>query len=614
MDDNAGDNLKRDKLIKELTQKIERLKKKGAVDLDEFLGFDREGEDDSETASYNNREIIRDEYESSMDLPYSRIELYSAPTFGYKDSGIKSAFRNEKQELLGILKCKITVEDMKEAGKTSTQRSKDDAGKKEAQAEAEEEKEKKAIDRFAIIDDINTQFPFNLHKDSFMKYIYDTNELKIRAYIIQCNNLSAVDSYADWKSTAAGYSAKCSANPYLELSIGSGKNERGLVKYVNASDKYMASTLNPKFRAMYPMDLVLPEDNKLTINVYSKGTIRSSLIGGTQIDLEDRYYGDAYNKAMISLKLYKEYYAQKLEKERKSGGEKNKEKERRLKRKLDDVNRLRTQLESFDNYMRKIEFRQLMQADKPQPQGTIQMWLDIFPADSRFPEYNLNSSSQNNYELRLIIWSTYNIPKSESKPVVDGYVTAIFETSNWSKEAVAKKTDTHFGSKDGHCVFNYRLKFPFQLPGDPRLKIQVFDFNTVGSNDAIGGCSILVKPLCKKLAKEGRCETEAARLFLANPHKPGENQGEVEIQMSLVTKEEAESHPVGEAQDEPNENPRLEKPTEGRGLMAYMKGSFLDPSKWSLPGFGLFTLLKYAMLMGGSFAAMAGLFVMVKFI
>ncbi len=84
--------------------------------------------------------------------------------------------------------------------------------------------------------------------------------------------------------------------------------------------------------------------------------------------------------------------------------------------------------------------------------------------------------------------------------------------------------------------------------------------------------------------------------------------------MSLVTKEEADNHPVGEAQDEPNENPQLDKPTEGRGMMAYLKGSFLDVSKWKLPSFSLFALIKYALVMGAAFVGMAGIVIMAKFI
>lgn len=37
--------------------------------------------------------------------------------------------------------------------------------------------------------------------------------------------------------------------------------------------------------------------------------------------------------------------------------------------------------------------------------------------------------------------------------------------------------------------------------------------------------------------------------------------------MQIIPKSEAEQSPVGEAQDEPNENPKLEKPTEGRGIV-----------------------------------------------
>jgi len=36
--------------------------------------------------------------------------------------------------------------------------------------------------------------------------------------------------------------------------------------------------------------------------------------------------------------------------------------------------------------------------------------------------------------------------------------------------------------------------------------------------------------------------------------------------MTIIPKSEAEMAPVGEAWDEPNENPYLQKPTEGRGV------------------------------------------------
>jgi len=158
------------------------------------------------------------------------------------------------------------------------------------------------------------------------------------------------------------------------------------------------------------------------------------------------------------------------------------------------------------------------------------------------------------------------------------------------------------------------MKFPFELPGEPRLKIQVFDYRPLGTDEAIGNCSILLKPLCRKLTKEGKCETGMVRLLLAHPNHPKRAHGEVDIQMSLVTKEEADNHPVGEAQDEPNENPQLEKPTEGRSIINYIKEDLARGTKWFIPKFGLFDLLKYGLLLGSGVVAMGGLLVLVKFL
>ncbi len=114
--------------------------------------------------------------------------------------------------------------------------------------------------------------------------------------------------------------------------------------------------------------------------------------------------------------------------------------------------------------------------------------------------------------------------------MTDTFVTAIFESSDWIKEPISKSTDTHFGSKDGHGNFNYRMKFQFELPGEPRLKVQIFDYNTIGSNEVKGEDQILLKPylhpssasLTRKLIKEGKCETERVRLYVTHPNFPGQ--------------------------------------------------------------------------------------------
>ena len=56
--------------------------------------------------------------------------------------------------------------------------------------------------------------------------------------------------------------------------------------------------------------------------------------------------------------------------------------------------------------------------------------------------------------------------------------------------------------------------------------------------------------------------------------------------MTIIPKAEADAKPVGEAWDEPNCDPFLEKPTEGRGLAdALMAATGINFAGLSLPSF-----------------------------
>lgn len=46
--------------------------------------------------------------------------------------------------------------------------------------------------------------------------------------------------------------------------------------------------------------------------------------------------------------------------------------------------------------------------------------------------------------------------------------------------------------------------------------------------------------------------------------------------MTILTKDEADGDPVGEAQEEPNMNPTLKKPTVGRGVADFLGGMDFD--------------------------------------
>ena len=78
--------------------------------------------------------------------------------------------------------------------------------------------------------------------------------------------------------------------------------------------------------------------------------------------------------------------------------------------------------------------------------------------------------SKDEYEIRLIIWETRDVPLINGDSV-DIYVKVLFDPTGWSGNPVQKQTDIHYGSKDGRGVFNYRFKFDVSYPCEfPRLK------------------------------------------------------------------------------------------------------------------------------------------------
>lgn len=93
------------------------------------------------------------------------------------------------------------------------------------------------------------------------------------------------------------------------------------------------------------------------------------------------------------------------------------------------------------------------------------------------------------FEIRLVIWETYNIFRT--KGVVDIFVRVSQEAFGWVSDGIKKETDTHLGSEDGYGLFNWRMVFPLQIPCPfPRLRFAVYDMETLSSDESIGECVI----------------------------------------------------------------------------------------------------------------------------
>lgn len=176
----------------------------------------------------------------------------------------------------------------------------------------------------------------------------------------------------------------------------------------------------------------------------------------------------------------------------------------------------------------------------------------------------------------------------------------------WSQGSVVKETDTHLGSKDGNCVFNYRLVFPLTLPCSfPRLKIAAFDYAAFSPDESIGSTTIDFSEWITTLVKHGRIDKSATKISLRDNSAINSKVGEVLISVKILQKSEADGSPVGEGQDEPNRDPYLEKPKVGRGM-----GDFIEGTAFNFNfNFGWLRWMKYAGLASSILAVLYILFV-----
>lgn len=139
------------------------------------------------------------------------------------------------------------------------------------------------------------------------------------------------------------------------------------------------------------------------------------------------------------------------------------------------------------------------------------------------------------------------------------------------------------GCDDGKACFNYRMKFNIKIPCSfPRLYFTLYDFNTVSTDQSIGESYISLRRVLKRLLKEGKLSLENKWIPFTHPKDTGEIKGEAKISIFFIQKDEADQRPVGEGQLDPNRDPYLEKPREGRGVNEFLKNTVLDTKSWRL--------------------------------
>lgn len=101
------------------------------------------------------------------------------------------------------------------------------------------------------------------------------------------------------------------------------------------------------------------------------------------------------------------------------------------------------------------------------------MWVDILDAQEArqtlFEKLGRTKLDEN-YEVRLIIWETRDVPIPNGVSM-DAYIRASYQPDGLSVEPIIKETDVHRGNKNGRALFNWRMLFRIGQDEFPRLKL-----------------------------------------------------------------------------------------------------------------------------------------------
>src|SRR4051812_30752859 len=100
------------------------------------------------------------------------------------------------------------------------------------------------------------------------------------------------------------------------------------------------------------------------------------------------------------------------------------------------------------------------------------MWVEVLSLEEarKTPMARLQVQSKDEYEIRLVLWETLDVPLVDGSSV-DIFVKVTFDPTGWSGSGIVRETDVHYASKDGRGVFNYRFKFNLETPCEfPRIK------------------------------------------------------------------------------------------------------------------------------------------------
>lgn len=171
---------------------------------------------------------------------------------------------------------------------------------------------------------------------------------------------------------------------------------------------------------------------------------------------------------------------------------------------------------------------------------------------------------------------TKNVPNMDAEGTSDIFIKAYIDDED------KRDTDIHYRCQSGEGSFNYRINFDLKAPRDSYLLVlQAWDFDVFSSNDYICEWTLDLKPLFdnvrltqqsmqlnkklydailkKKMPKGTEIEFRDDDTFFLGTAKDG-TMIKIRLDLRIVPKENALKNPVGQARQEPNQEPYLPPP------------------------------------------------------
>jgi hypothetical protein len=370
---------------------------------------------------------------------------------------------------------------------------------------------------------LKQSFEFNEHLDSFAfdeegfpRHFKDDlpSRVRVRIYLVK-----AVTIFS--KST--GF-----ADPYIEYQL-------GRKHHVQLRNMAQFSTNTPEFYRIEERDIELPEEGRLEVRVMDMQelSLSDTCIGSTVIDLEDRWHSLEWQRHSHSANV-------------------------------------------------PIEVRSLFtEENQGRNRGSIEMWVEMHDVTKHdVPPSFLRKPADTELEIRLVIWTACDVKLvAGEEEYTNVQISTQLDCKEYAGECIypaLQDTDVHYTCKDGQtAVFNWRMVYPnIKMPVTVcNLLVCLYHYEMTGRT-FIGSANISLKRFVEKVARDSDAQTIGPNdLKFTNLEAGSEDEsvGTVTMTMYVLTQGEASARKVGVAREEPNEDPQLITPTEGRDWGTYLE-------------------------------------------